>query len=303
MPISPFGNPASPQAAATAQLFRFVLALGAAVFAIVAGIIIVAAIRFRHRPGQGDPAPDTGRPGIEVVWVGAAALLLLVIFVPTVSTMRAVDPPADRRLPDLVVTGHQWWWEVGYPGLGILTANEIHLPVRRMFLVHLQSADVIHDFWIPSLTRKMDMTPGHATDVWLEADQPGVYLGACAEFCGVQHAWMRIRVIAEPEEAFAAWQQQQRQAPSPPRTPDAVVGASLYHEDTCANCHGTGIGPDLNHLAGRDTLAAGLMPNTPADLARWLKDPQAVKPGSLMPNFHLSDADVQKLVAYLETLR
>src|SRR5437588_12569427 len=122
MPISPFGNPASPQAAATAQLFRFVLVLGAAVFAVVAGIIIVAAIRFRHRPGQGDPAPDTGRPGVEAVWVGAAALLLLVIFIPTVSTMRAVDPPADRRLPALLANGHPWWWGVGYPRLGIVPA-------------------------------------------------------------------------------------------------------------------------------------------------------------------------------------
>ena len=303
MPIgSPF-NPASPQAEATSHLLVFVLLLGAAVFIIVAGVIVVAALRFRDRPGRAEPPQNAGRPRVEIAWVAGAGVLLLVIFIPTVMTMRVVDPPAERRIPDLVVTGHQWWWEVGYPGQGVVTANEIHLPVDRMFLVHLASVDVIHDFWVPQLARKMDMTPGHPTDIWLEADKPGVYLGACVEFCGAQHAWMRIRVIAEPAPAFAAWVQQQRQSPPPPQDPDAVAGARLYHEDTCASCHGTGIGPDLNHIASRETLAAGLLENTPANLTRWLTDPQAIKPGSLMPNFHLRDADVRALVAYLGTLK
>ncbi|HKV45362.1 MAG TPA: cytochrome c oxidase subunit II [bacterium] len=303
MPIGSLLSSASPQAQATGHLLVFVLALGGAVFALVAGIIVVAAVRFRDRPGRAEPVQDPGRPKAEIAWVAGAGALLLVIFVPTVVTMRIVDPPTGRRIPDLVVTGHQWWWEVGYPGQGIVTANEIHIPVDRPLLVHLVSADVIHDFWVPQLARKMDLTPGYPTDIWLQADTPGVYLGACAEFCGAEHAWMRIRVIAEPAPAFAAWVQQQRQPPPPPQGPEAAVGVQLYQEDTCGSCHATGVGPDLSHLASRGTLAAGRLENTPAELARWLADPQAVKPGSLMPNFHLSPADVRALVAYLETLK
>jgi cytochrome c oxidase subunit 2 len=303
VPIGSLPNPASPQAQATWNLFVFVLALGGAVFLLVAGLIVVAVVRFRDRPGRAEPAQGPGPPRAEMAWVVGAGILLLAIFVPTVITMRIVDPPAGRRIPDLVVTGHQWWWEVSYPGQGIVTANEIHIPTDRLMLVHLISADVIHDFWIPQLARKMDLTPGYPTDIWLQADRPGVYLGACAEFCGAQHAWMRIRVIAEPAAVFAAWVQQQRQPPPPPQGPEAAVGVQLYQEDTCGRCHGTGIGPDLSHVASRQTLAAGLLENTPADLARWLADPQAVKSGSLMPNFHLSGADVRALVAYLETLK
>jgi cytochrome c oxidase subunit 2 len=285
------------------RLFALVLTLGIAVFVLVAGIIVIAAIRYRDRPGRADPVQDTGKRKFELAWLAGAVLLLLVIFVPTVHTMRAVDPRAGAGPPDLVVIGHQWWWEVRYPASGAVTANEIHLPAGRPMLLRLDSVDVIHDFWVPPLARKMDMTPGHPTHIWLQADAPGVYLGACVEFCGVQHAWMRIRVIADPPPRFDAWLRGQLAGPPAPKTPDAIAGARLYHEGTCATCHATGVGPDLTHLATRETLAAGLLVNTPQNLARWLADPQAVKSGSLMPNFHLSEGDVRRLVAYLETLK
>jgi len=307
---SPF-SPASPQAVATLHLFSLVLLLGAAVFAIVAAILVVAALRFRDRPGRGEPRQDAGAPAVEIAWTLGAALLLLVIFIPTVRTMRAVEPPAGTRAPDLVVIGHQWWWEVRYPAAGITTANEIHIPAGRSLLVHVDSADVIHDFWVPQLARKIDLTPGHPADIWLRADTPGVYLGACAEYCGTEHAWMRIQVVADAPEAFEAWQAQQRRPAPAPATPEAVAGRQLYQSLACASCHtglssprqSVAVGPDLGHVASRSMLAAGVLPNTPAGLTRWLRDPQAVKPGSLMPNFHLTDAELRQLTAYLETLR
>jgi cytochrome c oxidase subunit 2 len=189
--------------------------------------------------------------------------------------------------------------------VGIVPANAIHLPVGRQFLVHLDSADVIHDFWVPQLARKMDMTPGHPDDISLQADRPGEYVGACVEYCGAEHAWMRILVIADPPAAFEAWQRRQRRPAPPPATADAIAGAGLFQQYVCQACHAAGVavGPDLDHLASRRMLAAGVLPNTPANLVRWLRDPQALKPGSLMPDFHLTDADARKLVAYLETLQ
>jgi cytochrome c oxidase subunit 2 len=305
MPISSPFNPASPQALATAHLFEFVLWLGAAVFVIVAGWVVLAAIRYRARPGRGQPPQDEGKPKVEIAWTVAAALVLLAIFIPTVITMGIVEPPVGSRRPDLVVIGHQWWWEVRYPPAAVVTANEIHIPIGRPLLVHLESTDVIHDFWVPQLARKLDMTPGRPNDLWLQATAPGVYLGACVEFCGTEHAWMRLRVIAEAPQAFAAWLSgQQAQAPAP-ASPEAIAGMALFRELTCDNCHATGvaIGPDLAHLATRQTLGAGVLANTPENLARWLANPQAVKPGVLMPDFRLTPAQIRQLVAYLETRR
>jgi cytochrome c oxidase subunit II len=305
MSISSLFNPSSPYALPTLRLFLWVLVLMAGVFAVVTALVLYSVFRFRSTPGDGDPPAPGENPGMEIAWIGGAAVLLLVLLIPTVVTMREVDPPAGARSPDLVVIGHQWWWEVRYPRSGAVAANEIHLPVRRPFLVRVESADVIHDFWLPQLTRKIDMTPGHPDDVWLEADGAGVYLGACVEYCGAEHAWMRLRVIAEPEAAFEAWLQDQRRPAPPPTTPEALAGARLFRQDACESCHAAGIavGPDLSHVAGRETLAGGVLANTPANLARWLADPQAVKPGSLMPNFHLTSGPLHSLVAYLETLK
>jgi len=301
---SPF-NPASPEAYATRALFEFVLWLGAAVFIVVAGLVVVAAIRFRARPGGPEAPQDEGKPKWEFVWTGAAALLLLVILVPTLRVMRAVNPDAGSRRPDLIVIGHRWWWEIRYPQDGVVAANEVHIPTGRPLLLRVDSADVIHTFWVPQLAPKIQAIPGHPNEIWLQADAPGDYLGTCAQFCGLEHAWMRILVVAQSPDAFATWAATQRRPAPTPAAPDAVAGMRLYRSLTCDSCHGTGVavGPDLEHFATRQTLASGRITNTPETLARWLADPDALKPGVLMPNFHLTPGQVQALVAYLETRR
>jgi cytochrome c oxidase subunit 2 len=301
---SPF-NPASPAGYATRALFELVLWLGAAVFIVVAGLVVVAAIRFRARPGGPEAPQHEGAHKWEFVWTAAAALLLLVLFVPTLRGMQFINPAAGSRQPDLIVIGHQWWWEIRYPDDGIVAANEVHIPTGRAMLVRVDSADVIHTFWVPQLAPKIQNIPGHPNEIWLQADAPGNYLGACAQFCGVEHAWMRILVVAQPPAEFAAWTAAQR-APAPaPEAADAVAGMHLYQSMTCDSCHAAGVdvGPDLTHFAARQTLAAGRTANTPEALARWLADPNALKPGVLMPNFHLTADQVHDLVAYLETRR
>ena len=296
-------NPASPMAVAILRLLYLLAVLGAGVLLVVSAIVVISAVRFRDR---GHPIPEgSERKRAEIFWILGAALLLLVIFVPTVHTMRVVDPPAGDRSPDLLIIGHQFWWEIHYPASGVVTANEIHIPAGRPLLVRLESADVIHNFWVPQLARKIDATPGHPVLIWLQANTPGVFLGTCGEFCGVEHAWMRIRVAAETPGDFDAWQQAQSRTPAPPNGEDAIAGERLFERLACANCHATSVavGPDLTHLATRETLAAGVISNTADNLARWLANPGAFKPGSLMPDFHLSERDVRQLVAYLETLR
>lgn len=304
-------NPLSPQAAAITHLFVAVLYVLGAIFLLVLGMVTYAVVRYRDRPGAPPARQTFGSRNIEIVWTVGPIILLTVISVFMVRTMWASDPPvAEGDPPDLVVLGHQWWWEVDYLKSGVVAANEIHIPVGVRWLVDLRSADVIHDFWVAELARKIDMVPGHPNHLWLEADRPGTYLGVCAEFCGNEHAWMRFRVIAESSEKFEAWQRAQLKVPPGPTSDEALEGLKIFEQRTCVNCHairGTAgnqrIGPDLTHLAGRATLAAGAAENTPANLARWLANPDSIKPGSHMPNLQLSGAEVNALVAYLETLK
>jgi cytochrome c oxidase subunit 2 len=305
---SPF-NPVSPQAQAIASSFNSTLIILGVIFAIVAGLTLYIIFRFRAQPGASMPAQDFGSPRLEIAWTIAPAILLVVMFSLSMRTMRVSDPPRESREPDLVVIAHQWWWELYYPRSGVTTANEIHLPVGRAMLVRLESADVVHDFWLPQLARKIDAVPGRSNHFWLQADQPGVFLGACAEFCGNEHAWMRLRAIAEDEDRFNRWQIEQATIPAPPERGLAADGARIFELRTCVNCHaiqGTvaykRIGPDLTHLAMRQTLGAGALDNGHDNLARWLANPAAFKPGSHMPDLQLSSDEVNALVAYLESL-
>ena len=376
-------DPRSPQARAIADLFSDTLIVCAVIFAIVTVMITLAILRFRDRsaaPSHGapeagavkDPGPPQieGNTRLEIGWTIAPVLVLIGIFALTVRAMNGSDPPADRA-PDITIIGHQWWWEVRYKS-GVVTANEIHIPAGKALVVAVESADVIHDFWVPDLARKIDAIPGRTSTIWLEADAPGNYVGACAEYCGVQHAWMRILVIADTPENYANWETRNL-APSPapaapavpkssatlalalvPASPagasaagsssatsatsapspvagaalatgDASQGAQLFNHMTCVECHaingngsaqtvtnvdsgvnnvvGAKAGPDLTHLASRATLGAGVMRNSPTELARWLKDPQAVKEGCHMPNVQLSDSQIADFVSYLETLQ
>jgi cytochrome c oxidase subunit II len=293
--------PASPQAAAISSLFVGTLIFLSAILILVSFLVIYAVIRYRDRPGAPDPEQKFGSRKLEITWTVVPILSLVVLLGFMVRAMSASDPPTADAKPDLRIVAHQWWWEIIYLKSGVTTANEIHIPVGKRLLVDFRSVDVIHDFWVPALGRKIDIIPGHPNRLWIEADHGGTYLGACAEFCGNEHAWMRIMVIADSPDDFAAWVKQQAGIPPMPVTADEQLGAKIYRENICTNCHLRSVGPDLTHIASRRTLAAGALENTPENLAAWLHDPDDFKPGSNMPNFKLSPGDVRALVAFLET--
>ena len=310
----PVLDPASPNAATIYHVFGVVFLICMLILAIVVGLIVTALVRFRVTE-RVTPKQEFGSHRAEVVWtlfpvlivfglsIVSAKLVFSIIALPT----REVSEAGDA---DLIVVGHQWWWEVRYPASGAVTANEIHVPVGRKLRVRVEAADVIHSFWVPQLGPKMDMIPGRHNFVWLQADRAGTYDGACSEFCGAQHAWMRFVVVAEPEPQYQAWLTHQIQpAPDPAGAP-ALAGRNFFFSQTCANCHAIGgtsaianAAPDLTHVASRSQLAAGVISNTPEALARWLRDPQQIKPGCQMPNFGLNENQVTQLVAYLEGLR
>jgi cytochrome c oxidase subunit 2 len=304
---SPF-DAHSPEARAIADLFGQTLVVCAVIGAVVAGLVGVCVVRFRA--GRRPPVPPQihGHKWLEIGWTALPLAIVIGLFVLTARAMAASDPPPDRE-PDIVVIGHQWWWEARYAG-GAVTANEIHVPVGKDVLVRVEAADVIHDFWVPQLGRKVDAIPGHPTYIWLQADAPGTYLGACAEYCGAQHAWMRIVVVADAQAQFDEWQLHELQPEPAITTAQARRGQTAFRTKTCIRCHavaGEGeparVAPDLTHLAERTTLGAGVLKNDHASLARWLREPQVVKPGSHMPDLNLTDAEVDDLVAYFELLR
>jgi cytochrome c oxidase subunit 2 len=290
-------------------VFSVVLAIAAVVFLVVAAGVAYSAIQYRSRGRATEPRQIFGSPKLEVLWTVVPLLILTGLFIVTVRAMVFIDAPQDStRLPDLVVTAHQWWWEARYPN-GVVLPWDIHIPTSQRLRARIESADVIHDFWVPELARKMDAVPGRWSYIWLEADTAGSYTGTCSEFCGAEHAWMRFRVIAEPEKDFEAWLTRQAQ-PSPEPTGVAAEGARLFRTKKCANCHAaigtgpsSGKGPSLAHLASREFLGGGISRNTPENLTLWLTNPQVAKPGNRMPDTPLTDDERRALLMYLESLR
>jgi cytochrome c oxidase subunit 2 len=309
MTASPFLTD-SAQAASISHLFIGVLILCAIIFAVVAGGCLLAIVRYRDRPGAKSPPQIFGNLTLEALWTGVPLLIVLGTFFFTARVMASSDPAvAADRAPDVVVIAHQWWWELRYPELGVTTANELHLPVGRPIFARLLSADVIHDFWVPALGRKIDLIPGHPNQLLWNVDHPAVLEGFCNEFCGAEHAWMQIRVVAESEPEFQRWLRAERQPARAPNGPAATEGARLFASLSCNRCHsladdtGTArIGPDLTHLASRATLGAGVLENGEAPLTRWLRDPQSVKPGCHMPDFRLTADQTSALTSYLRGL-
>jgi cytochrome c oxidase subunit II len=302
-------NPDSPQARSIFDLGVVSGVILAIIFVIVAAIIVFALMRFRWREGEPDPRQIEGNTTIEIVWTGIPCLIVVALFALTARTMTLADPPPAPE-PDLVVTGHQWWWEARYPKSGVVVANELHIPVGKAMSVRLESTDVLHEFWVPELARKMTTVPGHPNHIWLEADKPGTYLGICSEFCGTQHAWMHFLLVAEPAAEFDRWEKAQLQPAAKPGGDSATKGLALFQKEVCVSCHaingttaGARAGPDLTHFASRRQLGAGIADNTPANLRRWLADPQQVKPGVKMPGFNFTDEQVTQLVDYFETLK
>jgi cytochrome c oxidase subunit II len=304
--------PEGPGAAGIERLWWILLTVTGVATAITFVLIAWALLR-RSRPAVLEPA-SLKRELWVIVVAGAAipSVLLLVLLVFTFRIGGQVAEPPGPAAVTVEVIGHQFWWEVRYPDHEVMTANEIHIPVGQPVRLRLRSADVIHSFWVPKLHGKMDMTPGHVSSFWLQADRPGVYRGQCAEFCGIQHALMAFLVVAEPPEAFAAWLDRHRRPAAEPEDPLRRRGLEVYFAAGCAACHSvrgttppvhTGtVGPDLTHLASRRTLAAAIIANNRGNLAGWILDPQAIKPGNRMPRSTLSPEDLHALVAYLEGL-
>jgi cytochrome c oxidase subunit 2 len=290
--------------------FKFIVIAGF-IALLVAFLVIVGAIRYRSSRRPGEPRQISGNNTLEILWTVIPLALLSIFFVFTIETMRQINQPFNRnQKPDIRIIAHQWWWDMRYPQYNVITANELHIPVGKKLLMSIESVDVIHDWWVPELGRKIDAVPGHINYTWIDADTAGVYEGTCSEYCGMQHAWMRIKVIAQPETAFRQWIKHQKQIPGLPADSLALAGSKIFQQKTCANCHyiaGTPadshIGPDLTHLRTRRTILSVMMKNTPENLTSWLKDPQTVKKGAHMPNFRLSQNEIKALVAYLEGLK
>jgi cytochrome c oxidase subunit 2 len=292
-----------------ARLWWIVFWPAVAVFVLVQGLILYVVFRYRRRPGHPMPVQTHGHTVFELGWTIVPTLILVGIGIPSVMTLFQLEEPPSSPL-EVEVIGHQWWWEFRYPTLNVATATDLHIPVNQPVRVSLRSADVQHSFWVPRLAGKTDLLPPRVNHMWFNATQPGFYSGQCAELCGVQHAQMRFYVVAQSQAEFDAWVSAQRAAPAQP-TGDAERGLQVITSGGCIACHtieGTvargQIGPNLTHVASRSSLAGGILPNTPENLARWLHDPQEVKVGNLMvlPRA-LTEDEIRDLVAYLGTLR
>jgi len=310
MPNSNALDPQSPLARAIYNLGIVESIIFALIFVIVTGAITFSIFRFRTRAGEPDPKQIAENKMVTITWTIIPFLIVIFLFVITLSTMNRADPPPAPS-PDLVITGHQFWWQVDYPGSGVVTANEIHIPSGKPLSVRLESKDVLHEFWVPKLTRKMSNVPGQPNHIWLQADKPGNYIGQCSEFCGTQHAWMRILVVADEPAQFEEWQRAQLQPAQAPINDAASKGLTVFQTSTCINCHAIRgvaganlrVAPDLTHVGSRKQLASGMIDNTPANMRLWLKSPQHIKPGALMPDFSLTDEQLDQLAGYLSSLQ
>lgn len=307
-------DPQSSQASRLANLFWLFTGICVAIWAAVVTTLGVVLVK---RPRDIGTASDSVlHPQRKTAVVAALAILTAVILVVLgVTSFYATRDFTwnNTKTLTLKVTAQQWWWQIEYqnadPSQVLTTANEIHIPVGRPVTLELDAADVIHSFWVPNLMGKQDMIPGRKTFLTLQARQPGIYRGQCAEFCGLEHAKMAILIFAEPQEKFDAWRHRQLEAAKVPGAPLRRRGMELFVHGPCASCHAVAgtdaagqIGPDLTHLGSRATIAAGLLHNTTHNLDRWLADPQELKPGANMPEVPLSAADRAALVAYLEGL-
>ena len=308
----------SPQATPAHTVFGLsvlVLAITLAIFLAVSGLLFYAIIRFRHRAGEdGEPTQIYGSKQIEVLWTVIPVLILVVLFLATIRVISVTEmakKPANAL--DVVVIGHQYWWEYRYPASGVVTANELHIPASDPKLptptyMTMSSADVDHSFWVPNLAGKMDLIPNKVNVMWMDPHKPGLYLGQCAQYCGTEHAKMLIRVYVDSAADFAKWIEHQKTTAT--EDPQAAEGKMAFEHTACVNCHtvsGTSakgkFGPDLTHVASRDTLASGIIKNTPQNMRQWLNDPDSIKPGSLMPKMNLSSKELDAITAYMASLR
>ena len=279
-------------------------------------MLVYAVVKFRGRAADDgrEPAQVYGSSQIQLAWTVIPILIVVVMYLATARVIHAIqDAPQPASAVEVIVIGHQFWWEFRYPKLGIVTANEMHIPVSDAqhptpTFLDLLSADTDHSFWVPELAGKTDLIPNHPNRMWMDPHRTGVFLGQCAQYCGTQHAKMLLRISVDTPADFAAWVRAQQE----PAVQDKSVaeGRRVFESTACINCHsvnGTAangrFGPDLTHLMSRATIASGAAENTPQKLRLWIQDPDAIKPGSLMPAMQLSEADLDAVLKYMETLR
>jgi cytochrome c oxidase subunit II len=298
------------------RLSFFTLSITGLIFVFVFSLLVYVTSRYRDRTPHDDtePAQVSGSHQLELAWTVIPVLIVLILFFATfrvIETIQGAETP--RGAIQVTAIGHQYWWEFRYPELGVVTANELHIPVSDQAhptpsFIRLLSADTDHSFWVPQLAGKTDLIPNRINSMWIDPHATGMYVGQCSMFCGIQHANMLLRVYVESPDEFKRWIAEQQQ---PANTSDAVTaGRQVFLRTACVNCHaivGTiangRFGPDLTHVMSRATIAAGAAMNTPENLKIWVKDPQKIKPGCLMPDMQLSDKQVDDVVAYLETLQ
>ncbi|MGA3240448.1 MAG: cytochrome c oxidase subunit II [Bryobacteraceae bacterium] len=300
-------------------LSMFVLAVTGTIFAIVFSLLLYAAIKFRKRANDDlrEPLQIYGSDQLEMAWTVIPVLIVIVLFMTSARVIHAVQ---DARRPpgtiEVTVIGHQFWWEYRYPQYGFVTANELHVPVSdpghpTPTFLKLLSADTDHSFWIPRLAGKTDLIPNHPNSTWVDPHEAGLYLGQCAQYCGTQHAKMLLRASVDSRADFDRWVQAQQQIARDESalSAEALEGRRVFHATACVNCHAIAgtkadgrFGPDLTHLMSRETIASGVAGNTAAELRRWVQNPAAIKPGSLMPSMNLTDTELDEVTAYLLTL-
>jgi cytochrome c oxidase subunit II len=314
----PVGNIFNPQATPAESVYHLsvlVLTVCAAIFLVVAGLLAFTIARFRRKTDDEHEPPQVyGSSRIEIAWT---VFPILIVFVLTMATARVVIAIQNKHVPadalHVTVIGHQWWWEIRYQDLGIVTANELHVPVSTaanpfLTFLKLESADVAHSFWVPQLSGKTDLIPNRTNTMWIDPRQEGTFLGNCAEYCGMQHANMLLRVIVQSPADFERWAAAQK----PDSMSDSNIEAAraTFLSLSCVNCHtvsgtpavGT-FGPDLSHLMSRARLGSGVIRNTSDNLRAWVKDPQAIKPGNMMPNMQLNPLELDEVVTYLSSLK
>ncbi|MDB4943361.1 MAG: coxB [Labilithrix sp.] len=310
--------PAGIQSQRIATLFSSFLGIAAVVFVLVIGAFVAALVTRRPAadvPKAELPKPEEGRRRRNVtIAVVLTTFVLFVMLYLSVSTTRALASLGTKDAVTIDVVGHKWWWELRYPGsvagLQFTTAYEMHVPVGRPVEVRLQSVDVIHSFWVPSLHGKRDVIPGKPSTLVFQADEPGRYEGQCAEYCGTQHANMRFIVVAESQADFDAWLRHSLEPAHAPANDEERHGLEVFEKSRCIMCHSIGgttafatVGPNLTHLASRTELAMGTLPNTRGHLAGWIVDPQSSKPGTTMPGTPLPPEDLNALLTYLGSLK
>lgn len=336
------GNPpsildtAGPVAESEAGLFWLILWVATIVFVAVEAMLIYSIVRYRERPNSPMPKQTHGNNTVEIIWTVVPSIFLFVVLIATIYTMFGLTQPTHGRTMNVKVVAHQWWWEFNYENSHVVTADELVIPTGTIVHVDLESENVIHSFWVPQLTGKTDVVPGHHNEKWFQADRPGRFRGQCTEFCGLQHANMEFYVVAKSPDDYATWLTNQQQDAQKVNEANAVAGRALFTNAGCVGCHGIVgnnlhsfndplgqnlIGPNLTHFGLRTEIAGGVLEWDPktcvvtgsgndvhianpenCGLYKWLHNPGAVKPGNDMNIRQLSDTEIAQLIAYLESL-